>query len=186
MKVEPNYSQRLKRDLLIVGISILFAIMFVKFGVLQSFLTIAEEIQIVSSIIAGLFFTSIFTIAPASVALAEIGEHMNPTTVALWGAFGAMLGDLIIFFFIRDVFADDLIEVLRESRFKRFLHNLRFGLLRWIAPLIGAVVIASPLPDEIGLTLMGVSKVRTIYLIPLTFILNFVGIFVLVSVAGRI
>jgi hypothetical protein len=184
MKAQINYSQRLKRDLLIVAISIVLAVIFVKIGVLQSFLTITEEIQIISSFIAGLFFTSIFTIAPASITLAHIGEHMNPPTVALWGAVGAMLGDLIIFFFIRDVFADDLMGALKASRFRKSLHNLRFGFLRWVAPLVGAIVIASPLPDEIGLTLMGLSKVRTIYLIPLAFVLNFLGIFVLVTVAG--
>jgi hypothetical protein len=49
---------------------------------------------------------------------------------------------------------------------------------------LGAFIIASPLPDELGLTLMGMSKVRLAVLVPVSFVMNAVGIYLLVWFAG--
>jgi len=37
--------------------------------------------------------------------------------------------------------------------------------LSWSLPVIGAVIIASPFPDELGISLMGFSKMKTPYYI---------------------
>ena len=73
---------------------------------------------------------------------------------------GAMLGDLIIFFFIRDRFADDIIHSMKPSVSRHVLNSFHLGFLKWISPILGALIIASPLPDEFGLTLLGLSKTR--------------------------
>jgi hypothetical protein len=171
------YFHRLKRDLIFVALSIILAILFIRSGAMSSILSTFSEFKILSSFVAGIFFTSIFTIAPASVALGEISHGLNPITLSLWGAFGALLGDLVIFFIIRDVFAEDLLGALKASKFKKVLSHFHFGFLRWAAPLLGALAIASPLPDEIGLTLMGAVHMKTRYLIPIAFAMNFVGVY---------
>lgn len=53
----------------------------------------------------------------------------------------------------------------------------------WLLPVIGAAVIASPLPDEAGVSLLGLSKIRKWQFFAITFALNAVGIFLIVSVA---
>jgi uncharacterized membrane protein YdjX (TVP38/TMEM64 family) len=109
---------------------------------------------------------------------------VDSVTLAAYGAFGAMLGDVAIFFFIKDVFSEDVRGAIKASRFKRILSKTHFSFLRWFGPLVGALVIASPLPDEIGLSLMGVSKMKVRYLIPMTLVMNFVGIY-LIAVASH-
>ncbi|HAO64514.1 TPA: hypothetical protein DCQ44_00865 [Candidatus Taylorbacteria bacterium] len=182
-KSKINYSRNLERDLLLVGFSLVLTIFLVRYGVLQSILSASEGLSIVSSFIAGLFFTSVFTIAPASIAIAHLSHSITPVTLAAWGAFGSMLGDLVIFLFIKDVFSEDIKGAIKASRFKYFLSKTHFGFLRWLGPLVGALIIISPLPDEIGLSLMGVSKMRVGYLIPLAFALNFIGIFAIASIS---
>ncbi len=165
----------------ILGLSIVFTIFLVRFGVLDKILSVSQGWSVVESFIAGLFWTSIFTISPASIAIAHLSKSIDPFTLAAWGAFGAMLGDLIIFYFIRDVFSEDVRGAIKDSRFKKILSKTHFTFLRWFGPLVGAVVIISPLPDEIGLSLMGISKMKTRYLIPMTLILNFIGIYLIAS-----
>ena len=46
-------------------------------------------------------------------------------------------------------------------------------------PLVGAFIVASPLPDEVGLVMMGLSKVRTAWFVPTVFVLDFLGILAL-------
>ncbi|OHA15070.1 MAG: hypothetical protein A3G52_02910 [Candidatus Taylorbacteria bacterium RIFCSPLOWO2_12_FULL_43_20] len=172
----------LERDLLIVLLSITFAVLLVKTEALEAFLSATSEMKIIGSVVSGIFFTSIFTVAPATIALAEIGQTISPFTVALFGALGAMMGDLIILFFIKDIFAEDIKGVFRRSKWKKFLSLFHMGLWRWMMPLIGAAIIASPLPDELGLTFMGISKIKKTVIMPLVFLMNFGGIIAIIYV----
>jgi len=175
--------RRLKKDFLIIGLSFLAAYAFVRFGAINHFLTATQEFKILGSFVAGMFFTSAFTIAPASVALAGLALSGPLFLVAFWGALGALFGDLILFFLIRDVFADDLMKIFRRFWHRHFFSSFHLGFLKWLAPFFGALIIASPLPDELGLALMGLSKTKLIVLIPISFIFNFIGILGLVFIA---
>ena len=176
----------LKRDLLIILISICLAVTLTQLEIIDDFLDATQSMTIFSSLVAGVFFTSIFTIAPASVALAEIGQISSPSTVALFGALGAVVGDLIILYFIRDMFMEDMKGVFKKRKLKKFLSFFHLGLWRWLLPIIGAAIIASPLPDELGLTIMGVSKIKTPYLLPIVFVMNYFGVLLIIAVGKMI
>ena len=98
-----------------------------------------------------------------------------------------MFGDLLLFLFIKDVFARDVREFLSTHKRKaRFFSYFHFGFFKWLLPLIGALIIVSPLPDELGLTLLGLSKERVIFILPLTFLLNFVSILLIGLIVTRL
>jgi membrane protein DedA with SNARE-associated domain len=80
---------------------------------------------------------------------------------------------------VQDVFSGDIQAILKDRRIVRLFRHFHFHFWKWVLPVIGALVIISPLPDEIGLTMLGLSRVRTIVMLPLTFALNFVGILLL-------
>ena len=173
-------------DVLFITLGIAVAIALSKSGALDLVLSLLSDYHIIASFIAGVFFTSVFTLAPASVALARIAESSPLHSVAIWGGLGAMFGDLILFFFIRDRFAEDIKSVFKKSTVKRFMHTFHFGFLKWLAPVLGALIIASPLPDEFGISLLGMSKIRTAVLMPVSFIMNVLGIYLLVVFAALI
>ncbi|MBA3285846.1 MAG: hypothetical protein H0U27_12415 [Nitrosopumilus sp.] len=156
----------------------------VKIGVLKNLFTATQEFTILGSFLAGIFFTSIFTVAPASIVLAELSTQHSPFIVALCGAAGAMVGDLIIFLFIRDRVSDDITYILKKIKFKKISSLFHLGFLRVLSPLIGALIIASPLPDELGIAMMGMSKMKTYLLIPIAFIMNFFGILGIAALAA--
>ena len=135
----------------------------------------------VGILIAGFFYTSALTIAPATVALAELSAHSSPWLVALLGAAAASLGDLILMIAVRreEADAEEILRHYHLSRVRKFSHlpPVRFAL-----GVAGFLVIASPLPDELGLALMGASGVRPSVFIGLSYLANFVGIFILSSV----
>ncbi len=177
----------LAHDVVIIALGIVVAFFAVKTGVLQNLLLQIKEYSILASFLAGIFFTSTFTIAPASVAIVQIAQHgAGIPVVAFWGALGAMLGDLILFFFIRDRFYENLMSTLKPSTIKHIAHSFHFGFLKWLSPLLGALIIASPLPDELGLSLLGVSKVKVSLLMPIAFAMNFLGIYLLLGFANLI
>lgn len=173
-------------DIIIIAIGILVTIILVQLGIIDALIYYMGNYSALASFVAGIFFTSTFTIAPASVALVNIAEHAPLPIVATWGAFGAMCGDLILFFFIRDRFFEDLRKALPGGKIKHFLHSFHFGFLKWLSPLLGALIIASPLPDELGLSLMGLSKIRTAVLMPISYVMNYFGVYLIIGFANLI
>jgi hypothetical protein len=175
---------KLIRDLGLIVLSFVITITLIRAGLIEHFLTSFKNFSALASFIAGVFFTSLFTIAPASIALVKIGSTTPPVLVAFWGAFGAVLGDYILFKFIRDSLAEDVIDLVKRPSYKRILAVFHLRIFRWFIPLVGALIIVSPLPDELGLAMMGFSRIRTRVMLPLTFFLNFLGILLIFAIAG--
>lgn len=176
----------LMQDLGIIVLSVVLAIVLVKTGAFRSVLTSTEGSGIIGSFVAGIFFVSIFTAAPATAVFAEIAQANSIWLVAFFGGLGALLGDLIIFHFIRNRLSADVSYVLKRSKLGRFAAIFQLRLFRWLVPLLGAIVVASPLPDELGLMMLGLSRTKTRGVIPLSFTLNFIGILVIGAIAQAV
>lgn len=164
------------RDLAIIAFSIIIAVIMVKTGVLKSLLVSTQEIKLIGSFIAGIFFVSVFSAAPATVVLAEIAQSNSAFWVAFFGGIGALVGDLVIFRFIKDGLAEDFYHLIKRTRSERLVSIFKLRLFRWVIPFTGALIVASPLPDELGLALMGLSNMKTSLFMPISFFLNFLGI----------
>lgn len=133
--------------------------------------------------IAGLFFVSAYTVVPAGFVLYELGNYINPWQIALFGGLGAMVGDYIIFRFIRDQLYDELNPHFRWLRWFRSRRKQRSLLLKILMPALGALIIISPFPDEIGVGMMGITRMGKVSFLALTYVLNATGIFILALLA---
>ena len=169
----------LAKDVLFIILGACVALVLSYAGLIDHVIALFGSTE-VASFVAGLFFTSVFTIAPASVALGHIALHTPSYVVALWGALGAVCGDLVLFYFIRDRFSEDVLNSFGGTFMKHVARSFHVGFFKWISPVIGAAIIASPLPDEFGIALLGFSKTRTWLLIPISFIGNILGIYLIV------
>ncbi len=179
-----SYQNNLVKDLVIVVFSILIAVILAKTGVFQDFITSTKETRFIGSFIAGIFFTSVFTTAPAIVALGEIAHANSVILTALLGGLGALVGDLVIYKFVRDRLSEHLGELIKhQSSGKRIRMLFKLKYFRWLTFLVGGLIIASPLPDELGVSLLGFSKMRIRFFVALSFVFNFVGIILIGLVA---
>ena len=176
-------------DACIITMSLVAGIMLARSNFVEQASLVFQGFVYLASFIAGLFFTSVFTIAPATVVLGELALSNSVFPVAAFGALGAMIGDLIIFYFVRSHASADLEYIVKSIKWReRFwffrgrLFKLKF--MRFILPVAGALVIASPLPDEIGMAMLGLSKLKTSVVMLLSFSFNYLGI-LLVALAAR-
>lgn len=175
-------------DLSIVVLSIVLAFVMIKTNILSGLLMSATGYKFIGSFIAGFFFTSVFTTAPAIVTLGEIAKTDSIIFTAIFGALGALVGDLIIFRFIRDRLSDHFMEIMKHEKWWRRMYHLIFHLkyFRWLTFLMGGIIIASPFPDELGISLLGLSKMQTKHFLPISFIFNFIGILMIGVLAKSI
>jgi len=165
-------------DIGLISLSVLVSIVLVRTHAITQLLMSTEELELLGTFIAGMFFTSAFTTAPAIATLGEIALTQSVFMTALIGAAGSVAGDVLIFRFVKDRLSGDVIEVLRyEGVLKRVRAIFRLRFFRWFTLLLGGLVIASPLPDELGVALLGLSKMKTSWFFWLSFVFNFLGIF---------
>jgi hypothetical protein len=156
-------------------------------NLLVNFLSSTKELQVFGSFIAGMFFTSIFTTAPAIATLGEISQSNSILITALFGSLGAVVGDLVIFRFIRDRLSMHLTEIVKHQGFFRRTKVLfRLRIFRWLTFLVGGLIISSPFPDEIAIGIFGFLHVKTSWFVPISFVFNFVGILLIGLVANAL
>ncbi len=181
--MDSQRKRRLLIDLSIIAFSIFIAGILTQSNLVDTLLSANENLYVLKSFIAGLFFTSVFTTAPAVVALAKLGTVYSPFTVALIGGLGALIGDFIIFNFIKGHISEDISFLLSRTKSRRLTHLFHYRFMRWSLAFVGALIIASPLPDELGLTLMGLSRMSTLRFILISFTFNTLGILAISFIA---
>jgi hypothetical protein len=163
-------------------LSVVFAVLLFRYQPFHAFLLGLGGAGYIGAFFAGFLFVLSFTVATASVILLVLSERLSPLEVGIFAGLGAMVGDLIIFRFIKDGVAEEVTPLYNSLGGKRITKLLQKKYLKWMLPVIGAIIIASPFPDEIGVALMGVSKIKQYQFLLLTFILNATGIFLLLSI----
>ena len=174
--------KRLFREINIVLLGIGLALFLVKLGIIHNFILSLGNLQWLGIILAGFFFTSIFTTAPSIALLASFSQTTPLWVMFFLGGLGAVLGDLVIFIFVRKKILKNF-DYLLTSQEKRIPLIFKKGLFKFFLPFLGALIIASPLPDELGVSLLGLSKISKKHFLVLSFLLNGAGILVISSLA---
>lgn len=180
------------RNLILLTISFFVAYYILRSGGVVSLIQGLSNFGYPASFVAGLFFSYGITIAPATAALFNLGQTFNPFLIALIGACGTVISDYIIFRFVRDRLLDEIKLLSKEIKSVTkpishlfFWEELRIRLWNAISrsrvwnlliPVIAGLIIASPLPDEIGVALFGAVKFNPKKFVIIAYLLNFFGI----------
>ncbi len=170
----------------VVVASIALAVWLMKSGAIATLVAYTSQFGLVGSFIVGLFFTSILTTAPAIVAIFESAAYVPAWELAVIGGIGAVCGDLLLFRFVQSRLVAYILRVALHPKVLRFGAQIASGPLWWLGPLGGAVIMASPLPDELGLLMMGLSHIRLIQFVPIAFAANAAGIFLIAIAAQKL
>ena len=172
------------KNLTILFLSFIFAGFLYQFEEFHNFLLSVGEYGYIGAFLAGLLFVSSFTFATAVVVLLVLAEKLNPYEIAMLAGAGGVLGDFLIFRFVKDGLAEEITPLFQKFGGKHVRALLHTKYFSWSLPLIGALIIVSPLPDELGVSLLGVSKMSTARFLFLSFILNFIGAFLVISASS--
>lgn len=132
------------------------------------------------AVIGGMMFASTFTVATGGLILLTLAKTMSPIFLIIFGALGAAATDFLIFHFVRDAVVSEVTPIydrITGSHLKKILHTRYFA---WTLPVLGAFFIASPLPDELGISLLGLEQITTRKFILISLVSHTVGMSLLV------
>lgn len=164
-------------------ISVLMAIIIAQNQAFKNWLLQLGSFEYFGALFAGMLFVSSFTVAISVVIFGIMAQNIHPTALGLIGGVGAVIGDYIIFKFVRSHIQDELAALFGKENSSYVRHILRSKYVAWTLPVIGAFIIASPLPDELGVSLLGISKMSEGKFILISYIFNALGILMIASVA---
>lgn len=170
------------KNLTLAFIGILVAVLLSQVESFHSFLIHLGGFGYIGAFVSGILFVSMFTVATSALILFTLAETLSPIEIGLIAGLGAVVGDMTIFHFIKDNLSHEIEDIYNTIDRKKHLKKLFYTkYFNWMLPVFGAIIIASPLPDELGVSLIGLSKMNTVRFIFLSYILNSIGIFLVVS-----
>lgn len=136
--------------------------------------------------IGGVMLVWTFTAAPGAVLLISISNNVDSLPLAIFiASIGSVLGDWVILHIINDKIGDELKPVLTRYKIVPIIRRMRRSGLKWVVMLIGAIITMLPMPDEFGVALMGISSFKRRYILMICFVLNMIGLTMLL-VVGRV
>ena len=135
--------------------------------------------------IAGILYSFGFT-APFATGFFATLNPSNVFLAAAVGGFGSLFADLSILKFVRLSFKDEF-EMLKNEKFIKSIGNFLKNTLgkkitSFFTYLLAAVIIASPLPDETGVSLLaGLTEIKENIFSIISFCLKSIGILIILS-----
>jgi uncharacterized membrane protein YdjX (TVP38/TMEM64 family) len=138
--------------------------------------------------VAGFFYAYEITAAPAAVLLLLMAKGQNIFYAAIAGGLGALISDIVIFFLVRTTMLDEIRRISKTGigRFIEREERLLFGKFKKYALYVfAAFMIASPLPTEIGVSILATVRGLTPKkFILLAYVLHTVGIFAILWIGA--
>lgn len=173
--------------LLLLFFTFLLAYLLFYGRIYQPFNDFITSTGYIGTFLAGILYVYGFTAAPATAILLILAKEQNIFLAGFIAGFGALTGDLLIFKFIRWSFADEIEKLSKEKLFNHFNNKPPKLFKKYLIPVLAGVIIASPLPDEIGVTLLaGATKISTKMFSAISYVLNTSGIFVVLIIGNML
>ena len=131
--------------------------------------------------LAGLMYSYSFS-SPLGVGIlifiAQSDSSLNWYLAALLAGAGSAISDLVILRFIKDNLADEIVNFLHEKYVLVLRSKIHTKVKEILNPVIGFLLIASPLPDEVGLTfLSGLKDLNKYLFFTICMLLNSLGVY---------
>mgnify|MGYP001584680684 CR=1 FL=1 len=161
-------------------LSIVAAIIILKFGWVNVIIESTKDMKFLASIVAGFFYTILPTSAIALVVFAKLASDHSIIQVSILGGIGAMVADLALFRLTRKYMMHAIIDVSRTFFHGRNILRKPSHARNLAMTVVGGIMIASPLPDEIGIAILELSEIKPFQFAILSGMLHTVGIFIIV------
>lgn len=169
------------KNLTFLLLSILLTVFLSRFDFLSQTLFNLAHIPIIGSLIAGILYVSTSTVVLAILIILDLTKTISPIEISIVGGVGAVVGDIVFFRFFRKNLLREVTPIYDRFGGQHITKLLNHKFIRWSLPIIGIIIIASPLPDEVGASLIGLTKINTYQFAILSLILNMLGIFLLIN-----
>lgn len=169
------------KNLTLVFLSIVITLILSRFNFINDYLYQIKDLPFLGSFLAGALYVSATSAAFGILLLSDLAKETSALEIALFAGLGGAVADFAIFRFIKQNLISEISPIYDKLGGQHIANFIYQKYMRWTLPIIGAIIIASPLPDEIGIGLMGLSKIKNYQFALLCLVLDVIGVYLLVS-----
>lgn len=163
-----------------------FTILFIDTALVTAILVWFSKAGYLGAFLGGLMLVWSITAAPGAVLLLSIANNVHLPLAILIAAIGSVLGDWVILRFINDQIGQELKPALTKYKILPIIQQMRQSRMKWVVMLIGVIITMLPMPDEFGVALMGISSLKRRYILLICFILNLIGLTMLLVIGQAV
>ncbi len=168
-------------------VSILIVFVLIKIPMVHALMHELSRAGYVGAFVGGMLYVSALTSALGALLLLAMLESVEIMELSILAGVGGLVGDLILFRYIRSGIHAELTHIYNRVGGKGITRTFkRTPVLNWIVPIIGMIIIASPFPDEIGISMLGFSQIKTVHFAVVALILDIVGVYALLHITSQI
>lgn len=136
---------------------------------------------------AGLLYPYSFTSVAATAILLIIAKGQNVLLAGAIASVGALISDLAIFFFVKRGFGDEVQSLSKERAVRTLSSRIHPSIRVYLLVTLASILIASPLPTEIGIMLMtSVRKISTKKFVVIVYALHVSAIYMILLIGYTI
>lgn len=131
------------KNLIFLIFSFFFVLILSRYEPFHNFLLQFGELGYIGAFVGGMLFVSTFTVTTGVLILLVLAERLSPVEIGLVAGAGAVLGDLLIFRFVKDNLAKELGDIYNNFSGRHLTAVFNTKYFSWVFPVFGAIVIAS-------------------------------------------
>jgi hypothetical protein len=137
--------------------------------------------------LAGLLYPYSFTSSAGTAILLILAKEQNVLLAGIIASAGVLISDMGIFFFVKFSFSDEVQKLSKETIVQALSRRIPASLRSYLLMAVAGILIASPLPTEIGIILMAsVKKMSTKKFAIIVYGLHVSAIFVILLIGSKL
>jgi hypothetical protein len=137
--------------------------------------------------LAGLLYPYALTSAAGTGILLILAKEQSLLLAGVIAGIGALISDVILFFFVKHGFSDEVEKLSKEKFIQTISNRIPNSVREYFLGVFASILIASPLPTEMGIMLMtSIKNISTKKFIILIYILHASAIFIILLIARTI
>ncbi|MEK7528096.1 MAG: hypothetical protein AAB574_03725 [Patescibacteria group bacterium] len=184
--IPPYHHSHKSRNIFLLCLGLFFAYLLYRSPLFPNLVAYLIRFGYLGGLLGGFLFSSTLTAIIGLLLILSLAPHLSLFGLVSAAALGAVIGDIVIFYLIRNKIDHDSSfapQLFIRYHLTKLFHSRYFS---WTLPIVGALIIMSPLPDELGISLFSVAHTPVeefafVSLMSRTFIL-----FLLISAASLI
>ena len=136
--------------------------------------------------LAGLLYPYALTTAAGTGILLILAKEQNLLLAGVIAGIGALISDIIIFLFVKHGFGDEVQRLSKEPAVQTVNRLIPNSVRAYLIAIFACILIAAPLPTEIGIMLMtSIKNISVKKFVIITYILHGSAIFIILLL-GRV
>lgn len=183
-------------NLTLFGTSILIVTVLSRFDIFDKVFGDIGSLGFLGAFIAGILFPITLTSPFAVASLYYLGGHIGLPMTVVFGGIGAVIGDLLIYSFIKDGTIVEIEEIYKQYKTnhpthdkkghrKALLHLFHSKFFHALGLFVGGLLIMLPTPDELGIAVLSSYKLSRKKFIFLSLVLNTISVWIVATLGAR-